>query len=211
MQSRDAREAGSSMTFHFDRSKCAGWATFSFVTAVGCTILAAVAPSQRFVEGLIPGWLFGCIGAALFSTVGASWLRRALHRGPGLELTDAGVVPDRRLGGVFAPRVTGSIRWAEVDRATPGAHGSVVLQLRDAEAFWARQTALARTMAWWPGRGLPKHVGLGGNELAAGQLEIVLALNQIAEERRQIATEEHPRSVHGTPGHTAERGREADA
>ena len=138
MESEEGRRAGSLITFYFDRAKCAGWAAFSFVIVVACIILAVATPNQRFAEGLIPGWLFGCIGAALFSMVGASWLGRALHRGPALELTDAGIVPDRRLGGVFAPRLTRLIRWAEVNGAVPGSHGSVVLQLRDPEAFWAR-------------------------------------------------------------------------
>lgn len=201
MESREERQAGLVMTFHFDATKCAGWAIFSFVIVIACIILVIGAPNQRFAGDLIPGWLFGSIGAALFSTVGASWLGRALHRGPALELTDAGVIPDRRLGGVVAPRLTGLIRWAEVKGAVAGSHGSVALQLRDPEAFWARQSLAARIMAWRPGAGPRAYVGLGGNELGAKQLDIILALNKIAEERR-MTTAAHSDSVLGTHEHT---------
>lgn len=184
MKSEDGRPAHSWPTFHFDRAKCVGWSLFSFVVMAACVVLALVAPEQRFVEGLLPGWLFGSFGAALFALVGTSWLRRALHRGPALELTDDGIVPDKRLGGVFTTRLTGLIPWEEVDSAVPGAHGSVVLRLREPRVFWARQTVLARIMAWRPRTGPREYVGLGGNDLDAKQLDIVRTLNTWADNRQ---------------------------
>ena len=178
------RDQTESRVFYFDRARCIGWSLFCLAVVVMGGILALAAPEQRFAAGLVPGWLFGSFGSALFTAVGISWLRRALHRGPALQLTDAGVVPDRRLGGVFAPRLTGLIPWVEVDSAFPGPHGAVVLRLRDPQAFWARQTRVARIMAWRPGPHPREYVGLGGNDLEARQPDVVEALNAWAKDRR---------------------------
>lgn len=161
--------------YGFNRPVCFAWTVFCLVVAATCTGIA-LAADVAFVRGLVPGWLFGSFGAALFSVMALSWARRFTHSGPALVLSDWGIRTDKRLGGITNPSIDEGIAWDEISGATPGAYGSVVLRLRDPGAFWARQSRLARILAWHP---LPRRrywLGLGGNDLAVAQAELVTSI-----------------------------------
>ena len=164
--------ASGDVEYEFNRPVCLGWTVFGLACVVGCLIVAVVAGDQMFARGLVPGWLFGSFGASLFSVMAISWARRFLHSGPALILSESGIRTDKRLGGFTTPRIDGSIPWEEVEWASVGAHGSVILQLRDPDAFWAHQSLRSRIMAWHPWPRRHNMVSLGGNDLAATAADV---------------------------------------
>jgi len=181
MDSSSGASSDVDVTFHFDRSKCLGWTVFGFVLTIGCITLAVLAEDQRFLGGLLPGRLFGSLGAVLFLAMGSSWLSRLLHSGPALVLTESGIATDKRLGGFVTPRVVGVIPWIDIESVAAGAHGSIVLQLRDPDKFWAAQSIVSKLLAWHPAPGRRALVSLGGNDLSGDQLEIVTIIKSRAE------------------------------
>jgi hypothetical protein len=158
--------------YGFNRPVCLGWAAFSVSLVVACVVLVAAAGGEMFVRGLVPGWLFGSFGAVLFTAMGFSWVGRFLHSGAALTLNESGITADKRLGGIATPTIDRTILWEEVEWASTGPHGGVVLQLRDPDAFWARQGWLSRILAWHPGRTRRNLVSLGGHDLAAPASEV---------------------------------------
>jgi hypothetical protein len=177
MDTMDTASSGRrEVAYVFDRSVCFGWTVFSTAIVIACIIIAVVAGDQMFVQGFLPGWLFGSLGAAFFSIVGLSWAGRLLHSGPALILDESGISADKRLGGITNPTIDATIAWEDVDGASTGPHGSVLLHLSDPEAFWARQGVLRTMMAWHPWRGRQRFVSLGGNDLAAAASEVVAGI-----------------------------------
>lgn len=164
------------VAYNFNRSVCLGWTLFSLALVAGGIVIALTVPDQRFAAGLVPGWLFGSFCAALFSGAGLSWARRLAHSGPALVLSHWGITADKRLGGITNPSINGLISWDEVASVSPGAYGSVVLRLRDPEAFWARKGLLARILAWHPSFWRGDRVTFASRALAAGQAELVASI-----------------------------------
>jgi len=164
------------VVYEFDRPVCLRWTLFSLALVAAGIVLALMVPDQMFAGGLVPGWLFGSFWAALFSGVALSWARRLAHSGPALVLSHSGITADKRLGGITNPGISGLIGWDEVAAASSGAYGSVVLRLRDPEAFWARKGLLARILAWHPSFWRGDCVGFASRTLAAGQAELVTSI-----------------------------------
>ncbi len=128
------------IVYHFNRLICLGFSVFSVVLVVACIVVAVLAGDEMFVEGIVPGWLFGTASAALFSAMTVSWVRRLAHSGPALILSDSGVTVHRLSGGPFSPRAARLIRWQEVAAVALGPQGSVVLNLEDPEAWLSQQS-----------------------------------------------------------------------
>ena len=133
--------SNSDVAYLYNRTVCIGFAVFSLVLVALFVALVILAGDQMFVEGLVPGWLFGSFSAAMFSLVGLTWVRRFAHSGPGLVLSDSGIT---------SHKFDGAIRWDEIESAYPERYGSVVLGLRSGETFLARQSLTFRLLQWHP-------------------------------------------------------------
>lgn len=166
MSTSDASRPGAGeVRVHFDRGACLGWAAFCATVAAACVVVAVVAPHAAFASGLVPGWLFGSVGAGLFGVVGVSWAARFTCRDPGLVIGDEGIELNPRLGGPFTPTIRGKVIWQDIESVVQGKHGSVLLELRDPDGFWARQSRFARAVAWSPHPGRRQLVPIGGKDL----------------------------------------------
>lgn len=167
MTAQDGTQAGGGgeVSYPYAGSACLGWTVFCTVVAVLCIALALLA-DVTFLGGVVGAPLFGGVGAALFGGMALSWGRLWRHRGPALVLGEDGITADSKLGGPFVPAIEGVVRWDEITSVSTGSHGAVVLDLADPEAFWARQPALARALAWHPARPGREWLALAASDLA---------------------------------------------
>lgn len=127
--------------YRYNRGACVGFAVFGLVLVAASVAVVILGGDQMFISGLVPGWLFGSLSAAMFSLVSLSWFRRLAHSGPALVLSDSGIT---------SHMFDGAIRWDEIKSAYPGGHGLVVLDLRSGETFLARQSLTFRLLQWHP-------------------------------------------------------------
>jgi len=156
--------------FYFSRGKSVAWALFCLTIAVVSALVAILAPQELFLNGFVPGWLFGTAGAVLFVGVGVSWAGRSLHKGPALVLERTGIQGSRVLGGPFASGVGKGLSWDEVASVEAGTRGSIVIHLNDPAAFWARQSLMTRIIGWHPSR--RDWLGIDGSDLEAEPAEV---------------------------------------
>ncbi len=172
------------IVYHFNRLTCLGFSVFSAVLVVAFIFLAVLAGDEMFVEGIVPGWLFGTASAVLLSAITVSWVRRLAHSGPALILNDSGVTVHRLSGGPFSPRVARLIRWEEIAAVSVGPHGGVALNLEDPEAWFAQQSFLSRLLAWHPSPHRRGRVTLGGIDLGAGPQDLFLSVQSRVDQAR---------------------------
>lgn len=177
-------DATATEVYAFNRPVCVACTVFSAALVVGMIVLAVFGSGERFVEGLVPGWLFGSFGALLFSVVGVSWARRLAHRGPAVLVGPAGITVSRLVGGFFGHRVGETIEWADVLSVSSGARGAVQIRLRDPTAWQARQPLLSRVLAWHPSPERRATVTLGGIELSKGDADLFRTIQRRADRAR---------------------------
>jgi len=182
----------SDVVYPFNRSTCFGFSVFMAALVVMSILVVVLAGDQMFVEGFVPGWLFGSFGAALFSVVGVWWARRVTHRGPALVLSPSGITVHRLQGGPFSHRVERLIRWEEIAAVSDGPYGSVVLRLEDPEGWLADQSLLSRFLAWHPSPHRRGMVSVGGLGLGSGPQDLFQSVqsrvDQVRVERRNNET-----------------------
>ena len=142
--------------YGFNRLICFLFMIFGVALVAMMIFLAITASDQMFVEGLVPGWLFGSFGAGIFSVMSVLWGRRLAHTGPRLVLTEAGIT---------SRSFVGRIGWDEIASVSLAQYGSVALHLRDAEAFLDRQSFKFRLLSWHPSSRRRETVHVGGIDL----------------------------------------------
>ena len=168
-------ENASSIEYRFSRPVCLFFTLFGFAGSAAGITISVVGRSDMFVEGFIPGWVFGPVTALLFSFVGISWARRLVHSSPALVL-------DR--DGIRSYDFVGTIRWEEIRGVYPGNRGTTVLDLRDPEALRARQRPLRRLLARLPSLRREGTLSLGGFALRAGKDEVFSHVQQTVDRVR---------------------------
>ena len=154
--------------YRFNRPLCLFFTAFSVALVVAGVVIAVTAGDQMFADGFVPGWLFGSVVAAMFSMVGVSWARRLAYPGPGLVLGDSGIT---------GYKFVGTIPWEEIESASPGKGGAVILRLRDVEAFRARQSLKFRLAAWDPRPHLRSTVIIESRDLATDAHDLFTAIH----------------------------------
>ena len=157
--------------YYFSRGKGLAWAFFCLTVAIVSALVATLAPQELFLNGFVPGWLFGTAGAVLFLGVGVSWAARSLHKGPALVLDRSGIHGSRLLGGLFASGVGEGLSWDEVVSVEAGTRASIVIHLNDPALFWGRQSLMTRIWGWHPSR--RDWLGIDGSDLEAEPAEVV--------------------------------------
>ena len=158
------RPSKSDDAYLYNRPVCIGFAIFALVMVASSVAVVILAGDEMFLEGFVPGWLFGSVAAAMFSVVGLSWVRRLTHSGPGLVLSDSGIT---------SYNFAGTIRWDEITSAYPGRNGSVILDLRSGETFLARQSLRFRLLQWNPSLRRKRTVSIGSVALATSERDLL--------------------------------------
>jgi hypothetical protein len=189
--------------YEFNRSACFGWAAFCFVLAAVCLALGVFASSESFVRGAIPGWLLGGFGTVLMTAYGISWANRYRDEGPALELTEQGIRSSPRLGGPGTPKIDGTLRWQAVSGVEAGRYDSIIIRLRNPNAFWARQGRIDRILAWNPLRG--DRLALGGNDIAHESSDVIARISDWIEWYR-LSSGGQARNLPGTEKRSTSRG-----